>query len=46
MTIHTFENVKLVRLDYSTFHLQQASKHLMLIIIELLALINPNEFIQ
>ena len=27
MTIHKYEDVELVRLDYSTFHLYQASKH-------------------
>ena len=41
ITIHKYENVKLVRLDYSTFRLQQASKHFMLINIDFLALINP-----
>ena len=41
MTIHKYENVNLVRLDYSTFHLQQVSKHHMLINIDFLALINP-----
>ena len=41
MAIHKYENVKLVRLGYSTFFWEQASKHLMLMSIDLLALINP-----
>ena len=41
LTIHKYQNVKLERLGYYTFHLEQASKHLMLINIEFLVLINP-----
>ena len=41
MTIHKYENVKLLRLNYSTFHLKQTSKHLMVFNIDFLALINP-----
>ena len=41
LTIHKYQNVELERLGYYTFHLEQASKHLMLINIEFLVFINP-----
>ena len=40
MTTHKFRNIKLVSLDYLTFHLYQASTYLMLINSDFLALIN------